>query len=184
MDARDRRPDANIVCNLPRRCPRVDLREFIRRSTPARGPQGRVGRTGGRAPGGDGDLVPAAGPHRLTVCKSDWQISGKRQLSALKPSNRPGTYPASTAGLGWSPPPESNRRPPPYHGSAAKCRANRRLRSSRNTVNAAGMCLVAGLGSARGQVLTLPITSRSEPSSQFYRDASPLLTSDASSNRC
>jgi hypothetical protein len=30
------------------------------------------------------DLVPAAGPHRLTVCKSDWQISGKRQLAALE----------------------------------------------------------------------------------------------------
>jgi hypothetical protein len=84
--------EANIVCNLPRRCPREDLRELLRRSTPARGPQGRVGRTGGRAPGGD--LGPAAGPHRLTVCKSDWQISGKRQLSALKASNRPGTYPA------------------------------------------------------------------------------------------
>jgi hypothetical protein len=34
---------------------------------------------------GAGDLIPAAGPHRLTVCKSDWQISGKWQLSALEP---------------------------------------------------------------------------------------------------
>jgi hypothetical protein len=34
----------------------------------------------------------------------------------------------------WSPPPESNRRPHPYHGSAAKRRANSRSRRSRPTV--------------------------------------------------
>jgi hypothetical protein len=45
--------------------------------------------------------------------------------------------------LVWSPPPESNRRPHPYHGSAAKRRANRRLRSSRRTVGGEGMCSVA-----------------------------------------
>jgi len=39
----------------------------------------------------------------------------------------------------WSPPPESNRRPHPYHGSVAKRRASRRLRRSQRTVDAAVM---------------------------------------------
>src|SRR5918992_3618255 len=43
----------------------------------------------------------------------------------------------------WSPPPESNRRPHPYHGSAAKRRANRCSRSSYDTVDAPVMCSVA-----------------------------------------
>jgi hypothetical protein len=50
----------------------------------------------------------------------------------------------------WSPPPESNRRPHPYHGSAAKRRASQCLRSSRRTVGGEGMCSVADrLGGAR-----------------------------------
>src|SRR5215211_2792832 len=40
----------------------------------------------------------------------------------------------------WSPPPESNRRPHPYHGSAAKRRAMSRLRSSQETVSTEVMC--------------------------------------------
>ena len=47
--------------------------------------------------------------------------------------------PAWAAGLWWSPPPESNRRPHPYHGSGAHRRANRRLRRSQRTVDAAVM---------------------------------------------
>ena len=43
----------------------------------------------------------------------------------------------------WSPPPESNRRPHPYHGSAAKRCASQCLRSSRRTVGGQGMCSVA-----------------------------------------
>ena len=72
--------EADIVCNLPRAPPEGRSPRSTKAITPAHGPQGRVGRTGGRAPGRDGDMVLAAGPHRLTVCKSDWQISGKRQL--------------------------------------------------------------------------------------------------------
>jgi hypothetical protein len=47
----------------------------------------------------------------------------------------------------WSPPPESNRRPHPYHGSAAKRRANPRRRRSRCTVVAAVMGSVAAIAS-------------------------------------
>ena len=43
----------------------------------------------------------------------------------------------------WSPPPESNRRPHPYHGSAAKRRAIARCCRSRSTVDAAVMGSVA-----------------------------------------
>jgi hypothetical protein len=43
----------------------------------------------------------------------------------------------------WSPPPESNRRPHPYHESAAKRRAKPRRRRSFGTVGAAVMCSVA-----------------------------------------
>ncbi len=76
--------EANIVCNLPRRCPRDDLRRVTKRS-----PQRMVRKVdwvelAAEHLVGTVDLVPAAGPHRLTVCKSDWQISGKRQLSALE----------------------------------------------------------------------------------------------------
>jgi len=48
-------------------------------------------------------------------------------------------HPPWPAGSAWSPPPESNRRPHPYHGSAAERRASRRLRSSQRTVDAAVM---------------------------------------------
>jgi hypothetical protein len=49
-----------------------------------------------------------------------------------------------------SPPPESNRRPHPYHGSVAKRCASQCLRSSRRTVGGEGMCSVADrLGGAR-----------------------------------
>jgi hypothetical protein len=53
----------------------------------------------------------------------------------------------------WSPPPESNRRPHPYHGSAAKRRANRCLRRSHCTVEAAGMCSLNGAGCDHGFLL-------------------------------
>jgi hypothetical protein len=43
----------------------------------------------------------------------------------------------------WSPPPESNRRPHPYHGSEAERRAIRRPRRSQRTVGGAVMCLDA-----------------------------------------
>ena len=42
----------------------------------------------------------------------------------------------------WSPPPESNRRPHPYHGSAAKRRANPCCRRSSSTVSGEVMCSV------------------------------------------
>ena len=48
-------------------------------------------------------------------------------------------HPPWPAGSAWSPPPESNRRPHPYHGSAAERPASRRLRSSQRTVDAAVM---------------------------------------------
>src|SRR5829696_2468910 len=58
--------EADIVCNLPRAPPEGRSPRSTKAITPAHGPQGRVGRTGGRAPGRDGDMVLAAGPHRLT----------------------------------------------------------------------------------------------------------------------
>src|SRR4029453_19288111 len=39
----------------------------------------------------------------------------------------------------WSPPPESNRRPHPYHGTTRNRCANRRSRRSRPTVGAEGI---------------------------------------------
>src|SRR5215217_809819 len=42
----------------------------------------------------------------------------------------------------WSPPPESNRRPHPYHESAAKRCANPRYRRSSSTVSGEVMCSV------------------------------------------
>ena len=44
--------------------------------------------------------------------------------------------PACAAGLGWSPPPESNRRPHPYHGTTGNRCADRRFPRSRPTVRA------------------------------------------------
>jgi len=49
----------------------------------------------------------------------------------------------------WSPPPESNRRPHPYHGSAAKRRAMPHLRRSTDTVDVTVMGSVTSGSRAR-----------------------------------
>jgi hypothetical protein len=54
----------------------------------------------------------------------------------------------------WSPPPESNRRPHPYHGSAAKRRANPSYRRPQRTVSGVVMGSVVGLEVSRPRPLT------------------------------
>ena len=69
----------------------------------------------------------------------------------------------------WSPPPESNRRPHPYHGSAAKRRANPRLRRSRDTVHAAVMGSVAVASPASAyQHMSYPVR-RLETEDRFHK---------------
>ena len=50
------------------------------------------------------------------------EIAGKWRFGALRAWKRPGAGPGLTCGLGWSPPPESNRRPHPYHRYAGGSR--------------------------------------------------------------
>jgi alkanesulfonate monooxygenase SsuD/methylene tetrahydromethanopterin reductase-like flavin-dependent oxidoreductase (luciferase family) len=74
--------EADIVCHLPRALPEGRSLGSTKRS-----PQRMVRKVewvelAAEHLAGTDNLVPAAGPHRLTVCKSDWQISGKRQLLA------------------------------------------------------------------------------------------------------
>jgi hypothetical protein len=61
-----------------------------------------------------------------------WQTA----VEGARPCNRPGAGPGLTCGFVWSPPPESNRRPHPYHGTTGNRCADRRLRRSRPTVGA------------------------------------------------
>jgi hypothetical protein len=68
-----------------------------------------------------------------------WQTA----VEGARPCNRPGAGPGLTCGFVWSPPPESNRRPHPYHGSAPDRRANPRSRRSLAIVNGEVMCSLA-----------------------------------------
>jgi hypothetical protein len=87
---------------------------------------------------------------------------------ALRPSEptRNGRTLSVCAGhrLGWSPPPESNRRPHPYHGTTRNRCANRRFPRSRPTVGAE----VIGSPSAKLCALFKPCADRrsSKPSSR------------------
>jgi hypothetical protein len=67
--------------------------------------------------------------------------------------------------LVWSPPPESNRRPHPYHGSAAKRRAKRRPRRSQRTVDAVVMGSVVAPTSPlfRLSSAELPVPTQAPP---------------------
>jgi hypothetical protein len=83
----------------------------------------------------------------------------------------------------WSPPPESNRRPHPYHGSDVQRRAIPRARRSRGTVSAAVMCslqvaelrprlreVVGGLGVPTGRAADgIPRRARHQSPSQAGR---------------
>ena len=60
----------------------------------------------------DGRSVGVLARPLLVTC---WQIVGKRRSGALRAWNRPGVGPGLTCGFGLEPPPESNRRPHPYH---------------------------------------------------------------------
>jgi hypothetical protein len=57
-------------------------------------------------------------PDRLKTYKSSWQTFWQTAATGPRPGKSRAPNPAWPAGLGWSPPPESNRRPHPYHRCA------------------------------------------------------------------
>ena len=61
-----------------------------------------------------------------------WQTA----VGGSRSHDRPGARPGLACWFGWSPPPESNRRPHPYHGTTRNRCANRRFPRSRPTVGA------------------------------------------------
>jgi hypothetical protein len=63
-----------------------------------------------------------------------WQIAGKRRFGALRACNRPGGGPGLSCWFVVEPPPESNRRSHPYHGTTRNRCANRHSPRSRPTV--------------------------------------------------
>jgi hypothetical protein len=126
-----------------------------------------------------GLLARCLGMRSLTAMQARWR-SSKNEATSMslvravdKPSNATGSQTVSLHGMcspadlrlnehkveqrlywssgWWSPPPESNRRPHPYHGSAAKRRANSPSRRSHGTREYRSCVLSSRLSAHGGQ---------------------------------
>ncbi len=104
------------------------------------------------------------------------RVSGKfwqRRSGARRAWKGPSIRPGLAAGLWWSPPPESNRRPHPYHGTTRNRCADRRFPSSGSTVGAKVMSSPSAKGCAHFPV-TLFARAQSSPPERIGRCPYPI----------